>query len=508
MTSGGGLAVFDQWSNSKPLVSGGPSWIDGADRERINAYSLYEQIYWTIPEAFKLLQRGNDEDPIYIPAGRQIVDTVHRYLAPALNIVPDQNFGTPAEQALALEVITNLVRRERFYSRFSTAKREGIFRGDWFMHLYADPARPEGSRISIFFVDPAAVFPIYNEENVDEVIGYHLAEYIEMESGDPRIRRLTYRKATKQGGPSPITVEEGLFKLDEWSQPEANPDQVLRTVSQLPPEITQLPIYHIQNSQMTGAVWGNSELRGLERLLAAINQGITDEELTLALEGLGCYVTDAGTPVDETTGQPTAWNLGPARVVEIPPDTKFERVTGVASVSPFQEHLDYLHKQLDGTAAIPAVAKGSVNVDVAESGIALVLELGPLLAHVGEKELIVTDVLTNMLYDLKGWLIAYEGINLGEAALIPTYGDKIPVNRKQKFDELMSLFDKGLASGEYTRTELRKIGYDLPDETKMQQQILQETQDKARITADAMGARLDEELQTQAAAATELGDDA
>lgn len=501
-TSGGGLTVFDQYSNAKPLLRGFPSWITGQDRDRIAAYSLYEQIYWTIPEAFKLLTRGSDEDPIYIPSGRQIVETIHRFTAPNLKIVTDPDYGTDAEKQNADLAITALFRRERFYSRFNTAKREGLIHGDWLFHIYADPARPEGSRISIFAVDPASYFPIHNDQNVDEIIGAHLAEYVLDEQGNPFIYRLTYRKTTGKGGPSPITVEEGLFKVDDWGGPdmkEANPEVVIRPPTALPDIITALPLYHIQNFQQTGTVWGSSEMRGIERIMAAVNQGVSDEELSLAMDGLGVYATDAGTPVDEDTGEPTSWNLGPARVVELPDGKKLWRVSGTTSVTPFQDHLKYLHQQLDATAATPAVAKGSVDVDVAESGVALMLELGPLLARATEKELIITDVLTNMLYDLKAWFQAYEGLGIGEAIWVPSYGDKIPVNHKQRFDEVMQMATATpqIVSTSWARSELSKIGYDFPEDTEMIKQILEEKTMVGAVEADVAGARMDQELANQ-----------
>jgi hypothetical protein len=236
-------------------------------------------------------------------------------------------------------------------------------------------------------------------------------------------------------------------------------------------------------------------MRGLERIAAAIDQGISDEELTLAMEGLGVYTTDAGAPVDDR-GQDVPWNLGPAQVIELPNGKTFKRVAGVSSVAPYQEHLKYLHEQLDQTATIPAVAKGRVDVDVAESGIALMLELGPLLARAEEGELVITDVLTNMLYDLKAWFQAYESINIGAAVWIPTYGDKIPVNRKAKFAELLEMLASTtpLVSAQFVRTELAKLGYEFPDDTELMAQILEEKQMVGQVIADVTGSRIQSEL--------------
>ncbi len=74
-------------------------------------------------------------------------------------------------------------------------------------HIYADPEKPEGSRISIFELDPGSYFPIYNPENVDEIIGCHIVEHTKSEDGKTDlIRRLTYSEANRHlEGPSPST---------------------------------------------------------------------------------------------------------------------------------------------------------------------------------------------------------------------------------------------------------------------------------------------------------------
>ncbi len=495
------LDVFTQWSTAAPLINAGPAWVSADDRERIASYSLYEQIYKNIPEAFELSFRGDDENPLYIPSAKQIVNTLHRYLANGLSVITDPNLGTENDQAKAMAALSQLFRRERFASRFSTNKRYGIIRGDWLFHIYADDTREAGSRISIFPVDPGGYFPITNPDNVDEVIGIHIAEQI-TEGDKTYVYRLTYRKASGRAGPSPITVEEAVFEPDDWEPNDAKPVRVIRPMEELPDPINQLPVYHIQNAdQPPSSLWGTSELSGLERILTGVNQTVTDEDLALALESLCVYATDGGAPIDRATNQPVPWNIGPGRVIELGEGKKFERVNGVSTVTPYQDHLKYLHSQIDLSVAQPAVARGRVDVAVAESGIALVIELGPLLSRVEEGELVVTDVMTNMLFDLKAWFQAYEGLSFGDAVWIPKYGDKIPVNRKQRFDEIMQMFTAGasggapLVSASWVRQELAKIGYSFPDDTTMMDEILGERQIVGQIDADITGARMDQELE-------------
>ena len=152
------LIDMNQYSTAAELIRGsGATWVgDEQEAMRIASYQLYEQIYWSIPQTFRLQQRGSDAKPIYIPAAKTIVETLHRYLAKDFEMVVDESYGSDTEKDLARQVWADLAARERLYSRFTTNKRYGIIRGDWLWHFYADPNRPPGSRVSVMPVDPAS----------------------------------------------------------------------------------------------------------------------------------------------------------------------------------------------------------------------------------------------------------------------------------------------------------------------------------------------------------------
>jgi hypothetical protein len=484
-----------QWSTIAPYVGAYPAWAGSENQMRLASYQVYESMYWNVPEAFKLIQRGSDTKPIYIPAARQIIETMQRYLAPSFSIIPDPEAGTEAEQQAAMALLRPFVRRERFYSKFSMNKRYGLIRGDWLFHIFADSELPEGSRISIEAVDPGSYFPIYADDEVT-IIGCHLVDFVIDERGDTKVMRQTYRKVTGLGGPSPITRETSIYEVDAWGGPgqEEKRLEVVDPIEELPPGITSIPVYHFPNAEEPGTPWGSSELRGIERMLAAINQSISDEEIELVLNGLGVYVTDAGSPINETTGEPMPWNLGPAKVIELPNGKKFERVTGTSSVQPHQEHLKYLHDQVDLTTGASSAAKGKVDVQVAESGISLALQMAPIFSRAEEKELIITDKMTQLLFDLRWWFEEYEGQSIGDALWIPSYGDRLPLNRKERFNEVMTMFKAHLVSGEWARSELTKIGYVFGDDTSMLDAIATEATVIAQVESDVTGARMDEEL--------------
>lgn len=367
-------------------------------------------------------------------------------------------------------------------------------------HLRGDPEREEGARLSLLPLDPAACFPIYNEDDLDEVIGWHVVEQWMGEDGKPYIYRLTYRKETERGGPSPIIRSEALYEPDKWGGAGMEEGPVIRVIApeeRLPDPIDSLPIYHIRNIGEPNYIFGSSEMRGLETLMAGINQSVSDEELELALNGLGVYVTDAGSPINEQTGEPEPWDLGPARVVEIGEGKKFERVTGTQTITPIQEHVRYLQDQIDMTLGLSDVAKGRATVEVAESGVALALRMGPIFARAGEQELSITDVMINMMWDLKKWRAAYEGGGISEAALVPVYGDRLPANKAERFKEIMEMYNSNIVSGMWARDELAKIGYEFPDHATMAAEIIAEKQALNEAEVDPFGSRMSSEMETE-----------
>lgn len=504
---------FTPYSTAKPLLGSAPTWLaDPLEAERVQSYSLYEQIYWNVPQAFKLSQRGQDDKPIYIPAGRQIVETLHRHLARHMQVVVDPQFGSTQEQELAQQVWDTVAKRERFYSIFNASKRYGIMRGDWVFTLSGNTEKPEGTRVSIETIDPGGLFPIYSDVDLDAIIGWHVVEQYIDRFAKERIKRRTWRKTTGMGGPSPIEYSVSVFEVDAWGGPGMSVDEEKPITGEpvevspivLPAPIDDLPIYTIGNFTQPGFLWGSSEMRGLERLMAAVSQGISDEELELVMNGLGVYATNAGAPVDPDTNLELPWNLGPGRVVEVPAESFFNRVSGVGTVTPFQDHLAYLHKQLDQTTGQSDVAKGRVDVTVAESGVALAIQMGPLFDIADEKQQVITDVLTNFLFNFPKWMVAFEGslfssmINVttapGESTgtvLLPTYGPRLPENEGKRIDALLKLLEAKAVGLNFVWSELRRLGWDLPDDAAM----LASVNETIALTApaDPFADRADEE---------------
>src|SRR5688500_1331188 len=183
-------------------------------------------------------------------------------------------------------------------------------RGDWAGHVMANAAKPQGSRLTIRALDPGSYFPIFDPNDVDRVIGCHIVELIG-EGDETLVKRLTYRK-TETGR---ISSEIGMFKLDEWGEPDVKPETVVQELIERAARLTALPAYYVKNFLEPHNTSVSSEMRGLERVIGALNQSISDEDLTLAMDGLRMYATNA-TAVDED-GNETEWDIGPAKVMEL-----------------------------------------------------------------------------------------------------------------------------------------------------------------------------------------------
>lgn len=463
------VAVFTPYSTAAGLFGAKPGWLtNDLEIQRVQSYQLYEQIYWTVPDIFKVQFRGTNDKAIYIPSARTVIDTTDRYAGAnfAVNLTDKVSGATDTADVVAAQLaFRDLFSRERFVSKFDGNKLYGVMRGDWVWHVTANPAKLAGTRISMNSIDPAMYFPVTADDDVDSIVAVHLAVQITTSEG-PRIHRLTYRKEQSSPGvfTGRITVEEGLFKLDKWEMPDSKPDKVIRPIEQLPPTITAIPVYHVKNFEEPGNPFGSSDIRGFEVIMGAINQTVSDEDLALALDGIGMYATNAPRPTDEE-GNPIGWRLGPGQVVQIPEDTTFNRVTGITHVTPYGDHFNRLVQSFREAAATPDVAIGTVDVTVAQSGIALALQLSPLLAKTEKKNHLIIDTHTQMFFDvLNGWMPAYEQTTFESVRVEALCGSAVPVDRAERFAELNDMLDRKVIDTVYYRAEAQKLGYVFPSD--------------------------------------------
>jgi len=473
----------NQWSTTKQYVGKEASmmtWVPEDDRHRLAAYFQYDDMYWNDPRQFAL-RVLEGEEPVYIPNARTVVNTTAHFFLKGLNI-SCTNETTNAK-------LQDLLKREMFYSRFNDAKVSGVARGDWVLHMTADPRKPPGRRISITVVEPMDVFPIWDEDEPGKMVGCHLAvAYLPPKDDDPeqktRLRRLTYR-IVEENGTRRISREEGIYTIDTTLATTGEPDGKVKKIKTiiplglLDPDITAIPVYWFKNQSWGGDDYGSSELRGMERITEVISQSSTDVTGALSLEGLGVYATDGGRPIenDPATGQmvETDWEVAPGKVMEVPSGAYFRRVDGVGSITPAIDNIKYLEEKLYRSLGLTDVALGDVEATVAQSGIALAIKFLPTLARMESRDQAGLDKLTHLFFDWKTWHAVFEKEQL-EGDIVPAIGDKLPMDRTAKLNELNNMMDRKIISTQYYRDEMEKLGYVFPKD--IQDQIDEEA-DKA-----------------------------
>lgn len=471
---------YNQWSTVRDFFStsdkSGANWLPEEDRDRVASYIKYDQMYWNDPRAYSL-RVLEGETPLYIPNARIVVDTTADFLLKGLTITsPNGNDRTK-------KALDDFLDRELFYSRFDTEKYAGVARGDWVMHMTANPAKPAGSRISLNGVDPSMVFPIYDDDQPDKMIGCHIAVqyYLPEEPDKTRARVLTYR-LIESGESRRVSREEAIYEIEpKWYGSEAKKIKQLIKPGLLDPRITAIPVYWFKNKHWSGEDFGSSELRGFENIIQTISQGDTDVAAALALEGLGVYATDGGRPVDNN-GVETDWEVAPGRVMEVPSGAYFRRVEGVTSITPATDQMKYLEGKMNRASALSDVALGDVDAQVASSGIALAIKFQPTLAKIETRDRHAIGILKQLFFNWKTWHEVFEQETL-QGDIIPDIGDKLPIDRVARVNELNNMMDRKIITGQFYRDEMAKLGYEFPAD--MQEQLDKEAEaaiERARAT--------------------------
>jgi hypothetical protein len=471
-----------QWSTTRAYVGkevDAMTWVPAEDRPRLAAYFQYDDMYWNDPRQFAL-RVLEGEEPVYIPSARTVVNTTAHFFLKGLELTCTEDKTKKALDAF--------LKREEFYARFNDAKVSGVARGDWIFHLTADPKKPAGSRISLTVLEPMDVFPIWDDDQPGKMVGCHIAvSFLPPKEDDPeqktRLRRLTYRLEEKDGVKR-VSREEGIYVIENTlnmqgvEEGKAKKIKTILPFGYLDPEITAIPVYWFKNQSWGGDDFGSSELRGMERLTEVISQGSTDVTGALSLEGLGVYATDGGRPVEQNADGAmveTDWEVAPGKVMEVPSGAYFRRVDGVGSITPAIDNIHYLEEKIYRALGLSDVALGDVEATVAQSGIALAIKFLPTLARLESRDQAGIAKLTHLFYDWKTWHGVFERESL-TGDIVPVIGDKLPMDRVARLNELNNMMDRKIISTKYYRSEMEKLGYEFPDD--IQDQIDEEA-DKA-----------------------------
>lgn len=473
------LSTITPYSTAMPFIAPAalPAWLDEYEAQRIASYNLYWDLYSNSPLTYNALLRGSDEKPILIPTAKRIINTLSRYVGKGWGYTVDPVAGTPAERQAAIEAFDVLFKRERILSVFSAGKKPFLAKGDWIWYVSADPDKAPGTRISLRTIDPMVYFPLTADDDPNKIVGQMMVEqFLAADGKEVIIKRQRWLKYTHPEHPNfeqipgeipfDIAYDSVTIKQDGWNDEEKQ--QILSTATplELVPGISKLPMYHIKNNEENDNPYGVSDLSGLETIIAGVNQVVSDNDLALAMAGLGMYVTDSGAPIDEETGEAEDWILGPNRVVEIGDGKKFTRVNGVTNIEQANLHMETLKESAFGTNGITNIALGAQGANIQESGVALALRMSPLFDTADEKDLSINDVLSQLFWDLKQWFLAYEQIDLGDAIVRSTVtsGERLPFDRASRFQELTTMLAAGVVDIEYVQNQMvTEFNYTFPD---------------------------------------------
>ncbi len=485
------MAEVTQYSTVIPLAGQLPGWVSAnLDKERLASYDVYDDMYHNNPDTYELMLRGIEDNPILVPTAKSVIKTMARYVGRGFGFTVTKRLGTGAQQLEAMEWYGEFFKREEVLSKFAIGRKELLRRGDLFWYLQADTTKPEGRRISLTTVDPRNIFKILKDNDPAQVVGYMMVEHT-MTGDKVTIKRQRWLKSGHEehpafgapdNGEAPIAHDIVVLEAEGWDSDAPKVVQKVLDIELLPDLITQFPIYHMRNDAETDNAFGSSELRGLERVIAAINQGASDEDIALAMAGLGLYKSSSGGPVGDDGTTESDWIIGPGRVME---DSTFERVNGLGSVQPSQDHLKYLETKIDSVAGITDVTRGEVTAQVAESGVALAIRMAPTVDMAEEKDIHIKDIFDHILYDLKSWFKAFEGKDFSAVEVITAFGDKMPRNRDAEIKEILELVAAKILPIQYVHTLLQeKYGYKLPDDILT---LLQNEATAANAAVDPFG---------------------
>lgn len=494
-----------QYGSAEPIRADAknfPNAVNEFDKARLSTYRLYEDLYLSNSSDYKVLLRGGstDQRPIYVPNGEKIVEAKIRYCGIGMEYKYSK-----IDQATE-DAIKKLLSRENWEQKFGSLKRWNEIRGDHVLLLIGDEDKDEGSRLSIIEVDPSSYFPVEDPKFPGKLIGQYIVDEYPKPNGtkgEVCARVQKYMRTLGEDGapiPGPIKYSEALYETGKWddrpdSALKAEDIKLLESLTEeedLPAEITTLPAYHFRGHPMGDNMFGRSGLAGLESLIAAVNQTMTDEDLIMVFGGLGFFATDASPPRD-SRGQVLPWTISPLSMVEHGKDQKVYRVNGVPSLEPSQTHMTFAQDAMQQTKSVPDIAVGVVDATVAESGIALELKLSAILSAGAEQELEFKSVLKKFFYNLATqWLKAYEGLGIedskNELEVEITFKDPKPVNQEKRFNQLMQLWEASVISAKKLCEELSKVmGFELTEAD-----FKQALKDKAEVAknADPFGAQM------------------
>jgi hypothetical protein len=109
-----------------------------------------------------------------------------------------------------------------------------------------------------------------------------------------------------------------------------------------------------------------------------------------------------------------------------------------------------------------------IDPQTAVSSAAVNLKFLPTLAKLEQRDLAGVDMLQQLWFDWSAFHTAYEGDDIEGLELDVRLGEKLPLNRVDKLNELNNMMDRKVISRRYYRSQMVTMGYTFPDDIDQQ----------------------------------------
>ena len=215
-----------------------------------------------------------------------------------------------------------------------------------------------------------------------------------------------------------------------------------------------IPFVIFPNIREPKQLWGTSEVPALMDAQRELNRELTQLSLILELSGNPIAVLENVTESEDISVRPGAvWEL---------PDKAKAYLLDLLSGGGVKLHIDYLaaiYRTMHDIAETPRSAFGDTTRDL--SGVALELELDPLVKKVDRKRLIRTTAYTDRNTMILRLLDQFAGTEFGVVNHTITWGSILPTDRDRKVANEVSLVAARIHSRRFATDELG--GIDDPD---------------------------------------------
>lgn len=410
-----------------------PRLLDRLGRERRDRYDRHLAFYrgqqW-LPE-----DRGQHPRPLTLNYARTVVDKVTAAVMTGRHIAVDPTGDDPASSRFARQAETAL---EDLHRRCGLdlldweTELDAAILGDGCYKVWWDAAAPPGQQLRVGAPDPLGIHAWWDPADFGTVT--RVAQRSRLPAADAA-RRFGIAPA----GPEVDVVED--WTADGWA---LWLDGVLHQTGPNPYGL--VPYVLFPNLREPRDFWGVSDLVALEAPARELNRALTTLARILELSGNPIAVLEN---VDAAEGIAIA----PGAIWELPEHAKaylLDLLSG-GSVGLHLQYVDLLYRTLHDLAETPRTAFGENRQ--ALSGVALAMELQPLLQKVERKRLIRTavyrrraELALRVLGRMGGEEWAWAKAPALPVAVRVAWGPVLPADRTRQVTDEIALVQAGLQS--------------------------------------------------------------